>query len=86
MKDCLFCKIVNGTAPCYKIYEDDKTLAFLDIADDFVGHTLVIPKNHCTNILDADEETIKTVCQLLEVDPQLFESQDLRYGISHKVF
>ena len=66
MKDCIFCKIIDGEIPCYKIYEDEKTLAFLDIADDFVGHTLVIPKKHCTNILDADTETIEAVFKAVQ--------------------
>ena len=66
MKDCIFCKIIDGEIPSYKIYEDEKTLAFLDIADDFVGHTLVIPKKHCTNILDADTETIEAVFRTVQ--------------------
>lgn len=66
MKDCIFCKIIDGEIPCYKIYEDEKTLAFLDIADDFVGHTLVIPKKHYTNLLDADTETIEAVFQAVQ--------------------
>lgn len=56
--NCLFCKIINGEIPCYKIYEDEYTLAFLDIAKDVDGHTLVIPKKHVNNILDCDEETL----------------------------
>jgi histidine triad (HIT) family protein len=61
MEDCVFCKIIKGEIPCYKIYEDDNTLAFLDIAKDQYGHTLVVPKKHCTNILDCDEESLKNV-------------------------
>ncbi len=57
--ECIFCKIIKGEIPSYKIYEDDKTYAFLDIACDSYGHTLVIPKKHCTNILDCDEEYLK---------------------------
>ncbi len=44
--DCLFCKIGRGEVPCYKIYEDQKYLAFLDIRPLTPGHTLVIPKEH----------------------------------------
>ena len=55
---CIFCKIINGEIPCYKIYEDEETLAFLDIADDAIGHTLVIPKKHYENILDIDNEAL----------------------------
>lgn len=45
--DCIFCKIINGEIPSYKIYEDEYTYAFLDIAKDIEGHTLVIPKKTC---------------------------------------
>ncbi len=44
---CVFCKIVSGELPCFKIAEDEKFLAFLDIAQFVEGHTLVIPKEHC---------------------------------------
>jgi len=46
MKDCLFCKIVKGEIPCYKIYEDKDFLAFLDIYPNTKGMTLIIPKKH----------------------------------------
>ena len=60
MNDCIFCKILKGELPCMKIYEDEHTLSFLDIAKDVDGHILVIPKKHVTNILDADGETLRT--------------------------
>lgn len=59
MEDCIFCKIIKGDVPSYKIYEDEKTYAFLDIAGDAVGHTLVIPKAHCTNVLDCADDDLK---------------------------
>ena len=46
----VFTKIVNGEIPCYKIYEDDKTMAFLDINPETKGHTLVVPKNEVDKI------------------------------------
>jgi histidine triad (HIT) family protein len=52
MADCIFCSIVAGKIPCYKIYEDDKYLAFLDIEPNGVGHTLVIPKEHYPFVWD----------------------------------
>ena len=61
MNDCIFCKILKGELPCMKIYEDERTMAFLDIAKDVDGHILVIPKKHVTNILDADGETLSHV-------------------------
>ncbi len=65
MSDCLFCKIVKGEIPSFKVYEDAQTLAILDIAPVNKGHTLVIPKQHCVSIVDAPEElllpTMKTI-------------------------
>ncbi|MCD6271110.1 HIT domain-containing protein [bacterium] len=46
MEDCVFCKIVKGEIPSYKVYEDEKFIAFLDIKPRNPGHTLVIPKEH----------------------------------------
>ena len=46
MDDCIFCKIVKGELPSYKVYEDDGFIAFLDIFPLNKGHTLVIPKKH----------------------------------------
>lgn len=66
MEDCIFCKIVAGKMPCYKIYEDDFVLAFLDISNDGNGHTLVIPKKHCENILDCDDKTLTKVFEAVK--------------------
>lgn len=49
---CLFCKIASGEVPCEKVYEDEHTLAFLDIFPLAKGHTMVIPKMHVETILD----------------------------------
>ena len=46
MEDCIFCKIVKGEIPSYKVYEDDNFLAFLDINPGSPGQTQVIPKKH----------------------------------------
>jgi histidine triad (HIT) family protein len=55
MTDCIFCKIVAGEIPSYKIYEDEKYLAFLDIFPWCEGHTLVIPKTHVRWVWDYPE-------------------------------
>ncbi len=47
---CVFCKIVAQELPCYKIYENDQVLSFLDIRPVHPGHTLVIPKTHVGNL------------------------------------
>ena len=52
----VFAKIVAGEIPCYKIYEDEKVLAFLDIHPETMGHTLVIPKVEVDKIYDLPEE------------------------------
>lgn len=51
MDNCLFCKIAKGEIPCYKVYEDNNILAFLDISQTTKGHTLVITKEHFQNFL-----------------------------------
>lgn len=53
----LFTKIINGEIPAYKVAEDDKFLAFLDIRPNTKGHTLCIPKEEVNKIFDLDEET-----------------------------
>lgn len=60
-EDCIFCKIVKGEIPSYKIYEDEYTYAFLDIAGDVEGHTLVIPKNHSENLFDVSESDLSHI-------------------------
>lgn len=56
MTDCIFCKIINGDIPSYPVYEDEKVYAFLDITQTTKGHTLVIPKEHVTDIFDYSDE------------------------------
>lgn len=61
MENCIFCQIVAGTIPASKIYEDQDSLAFLDITQVTKGHTLIIPKAHCQNLLDMDSQTAQQV-------------------------
>lgn len=61
MDNCVFCKIVSGEFSSRKIYEDENTLAFLDVAKDVDGHILVVPKKHVKNLLDSDEKTLSDV-------------------------
>lgn len=58
---CIFCKIVKGEIPSFKIYEDEYTYAFLDIADDYEGHTLIIPKEHYESVLDIPSNLLEKV-------------------------
>ena len=50
----IFAKILRGEIPCHKVYEDEATLAFMDVMPQADGHTLVIPKPPSRNLLDAD--------------------------------
>ena len=63
---CIFCRIVAGELPCYTIYEDVSVLAFLDISPATVGHTLVIPKQHFTSILDCDPDLLAAVAKAIQ--------------------
>jgi histidine triad (HIT) family protein len=72
----IFAKILRGELPCYKIHEDDKTLAFLDIMPRAPGHALVLPKAPARNILDisADDlaHVIKVAQKIAKVSVQVF--------------
>jgi histidine triad (HIT) family protein len=56
--DCLFCKIIAGEIPCFKLFENDDTLAFMDINPANEGHALVIPKGHATDVYTVSDAAI----------------------------
>lgn len=58
MDDCIFCKIASGKIPYYKVWEDDKHLAFLDIRPIKEGHTMVIPKKHHAYAFDMPDDEL----------------------------
>ncbi len=57
-EECIFCKIIKGEIPSYKVYEDDKIIAFLDINPTNKGHTLVAPKEHYENTLETSDKLV----------------------------
>ena len=66
--DCVFCAIAAGEIPSFKVYEDDETLAYLDINPFSKGHVLVIPKAHSSGLLDTPDETLsKLVLKVRDV-------------------
>ena len=65
-KKCIFCKIIKGEIPCYKIYEDDEFLAFLDINPINFGHALVIPKQHYETFEQTPPEVLKKIIVLTQ--------------------
>ena len=67
MPDCVFCKIVRGELPSFKVYEDECVIAFLDIRPVNAGHTLVVPKVHSQNIFDIKTEDWMAVAETTRV-------------------
>jgi len=61
MQDSIFTKIIRGKIPCYKVYEDAKTFAFLDIEPYFPGHTLVVPKLQVDKFDDLPDEDYRAL-------------------------
>ncbi len=59
--DCIFCRIVRGEAPCDPVHEDEHTLTFMDLFPVGEGHTLIVPKRHYPNLLEADETSLLAV-------------------------
>lgn len=89
MDDCLFCKIGSGAIPSHKVYEDDHTLAFLDINPLAKGHTMVIPKMHGGTILDLSEDEVaylfravqKTTARVRDV----IKPDGFTIGVNHEI-
>ncbi len=69
----VFMKIINGELPCYKIYEDEKTFAFLDIEPEAPGHTLVVPKVEVDKIYDLDDEYYNAVMATVKMLARHFD-------------
>jgi histidine triad (HIT) family protein len=66
MADTIFTKIIQGEIPAHKVYEDDKTLAFLDIHPKTPGHTLVIPKTQVDQFQDLPDEDYTALMQTVK--------------------
>lgn len=58
---CIFCRIVAGELPCHRVYEDARTLVFMDIFPVADGHTLVITRDHAATIFEAEEAALTAV-------------------------
>lgn len=64
--DCVFCKIVSGDIPSYKIFEDEDVLAFLDVAPVSKGHALVVSKKHYDNFLSTPKDIMHKVMDVAQ--------------------
>ncbi|KAI1063904.1 hypothetical protein LB506_005263 [Fusarium annulatum] len=61
MSSCIFCRIIKGDIPSFKLFESDKTLAFLDIGPLSKGHALVIPKHHGAKLADIPDDHLTEI-------------------------
>ena len=77
MSDCVFCKIIDGSIPSAKIYEDEHVYAFMDIMPVTKGHTLIIPKNHKENVYELSEEEASN---LFKVVPKIANALQESFG------
>lgn len=82
MDDCIFCKIVKGKLPSYKIYENSEILAFLDINPINIGHSLIIPKQHYANIYETPDETLASMMKTAKLISKAIKSQMNPDGIN----
>lgn len=82
MQDCIFCKIVRNEIPSKKVYEDQDTIAFLDINPANPGHCLVIPKKHAESISDVDENDLKRMVATVRVMAKRIKSSLNADGIN----
>ena len=86
--ECIFCKIAEGGLPAYKVYEDNDTLAFLDIFPVSHGHTLIIPKKHYADVFDTPEpEMQKLIAAAKKVAPAVMKAMKadaINLGMNNK--
>jgi len=73
--DCLFCKIIEGTIPSTKVYENEHVLAFLDITPAAPTHILIIPKKHIATMNDVSREDDLVVAEIFAAARHIAETQ-----------
>ena len=78
--DCLFCKIAAGEIPSKKAYEDEKILAFYDIAPQAPVHILVIPKAHVASVDEITEENSDIIAYIFEKIPAIAKTAGIKNG------
>ena len=80
MSDCLFCKIIAGSIPSAKVYEDETVFAFRDIAPQAPTHVLVVPKVHMEDVNAVTAENSAVIAHIFEVIPQIAKAEGLANG------
>ena len=80
MADCIFCKIIDGSIPSNKAYEDDKIIAFHDLEPQAPVHVLVVPKQHICCADELDESNADVIAYIFTKIPQIAKSLGLENG------
>ena len=80
MENCIFCKIIAGSIPSTKVYEDETILAFRDIAPQAPTHILVVPKAHIEDCNGITAENSAVIAHIFEVIPQIAKAEGLVNG------
>ena len=80
--DCLFCRIAAGDIPSTRVYEDERTIAFMDINPGSRGHLLVIPREHSTDLLEIGPEDLAAVARTAQVMAQRVKDKLAADGVN----
>ena len=80
MTDCLFCKIIAGSIPSTKVYEDDSILAFRDIAPQAPCHVLIVPKAHIADCDDVTADNSAVIAHIFAKIPEIAKAEGLVNG------
>ncbi len=80
--ECIFCGIIAGDIPAHKVYEDDASLAFLDIHPAARGHTLVIPKAHGADLLSTPPDALEAVVRTSQTVAHILHKGLQAHGFS----
>jgi histidine triad (HIT) family protein len=87
MGTCIFCKIVNGEMTAHKIYENNDTVAFLDIRPHAKGHTVIIPKKHAATVFDQSDEInnliMESVVKVMKLIQEKLNPDGFNVGWNH---
>ncbi len=87
MEECLFCKIIRKEIPAQFIFEDDESVAVLDVSPRAPGHTMVLPRSHAAHIMELNEESVgpvfRTVRRVTAALQKAFTPDGFTIGINH---
>jgi histidine triad (HIT) family protein len=85
-EDCVFCKIVKGELPCYKLYESELALAFLDINPITKGHALVVPKRHVERLSQLSDDEVREIFtaagKLAEASLEALDAKGINFWVN----